>query len=664
MGIANILVFTLPGQHYDLSAEAVTEPEMSKEKPPTPDDVIIVGAGVCGLASSLRFARKGLSVRLMESQALTAWGRQKRNVIVDSHSAGYLVSLGIEQSRLPPVKSMRVGRKGEPRLKLDFDAEQVRCSKPEEDIDVWLQRRDWVSIVALGELQHALLALVEEEPLITVQFETAALDIEQDGDVIDVTTAQSRHRGRFVLICDGGSRTSLSKRLKVSRKVHSRNRMSFAVAALETPQPAQARMGIYGDYWYGLFSSGETISCALPAGNRQGNAAEHLRELGYLGPLVEPPMEIDIAVTEADRLHLGERIVIAGDAAGTSDPRTGLGLQMALFWSDLVARHLRIDTLSICQPKYEKESRRANRRRVEGELALLNLADQAGSTTQLAAADAVIDFLKRIRLHSTLNFRPTDGRRAFELESRITSAGQLSMVAGAIEYECLSGKLRISQRADMIRLHLRNATIVQKIGGRSVGRIRLRKVCADLPAEMASSLLAEAYRQPLPATHIDLSLKACETLTLGPLMFRVNQPSDLRIDITSRQPQRISIHIDTGCLELLNLTALGDQPALRCTGWLKTLDALTGRRLHTVIDRAGAVAAREIRRIGIDRHQNGSCTVTLAFPFELRVALNREESEALVADMLSFVPLSRDAIGNAQHVRNLQLLLGAEAANG
>jgi 2-polyprenyl-6-methoxyphenol hydroxylase-like FAD-dependent oxidoreductase len=397
--------------------------------------ILIVGAGMCGLTTALAIARLGIAVTVLDKRqggsepasvaaidavaselaalqarapldptALPAaletmrkrlqpvWGRKERNVLIDSATLQYLAALGVNVADFPPMQHIAINSMdGDFVLHLSLGATPLAASAPAIAAEQVILQRDFVVQPTLGDLERRVLATVCAHELIDVHFDHRVLGVHEDSACVTVSTCHGPMTAELVIIADGAAASSVSRRLRHQppnpRCVIDSEPISIAVLR------AQAGEQLHGidtalaftwttftdDGWRGVFCNGKNLTFAvsdpLPGQNHHSEALRVARSWGCTAPLVEPPFKVHGEVAIARSPVSGQRIVLAGDAAQSGNPRFGLGVQYAVFWARIVADWLAGSTRTVSHPQvrdYERMALATAARRTDYEKAWLD----------------------------------------------------------------------------------------------------------------------------------------------------------------------------------------------------------------------------------------------------------------------------------------------------
>lgn len=700
-------------------------------------DVLIVGAGCCGLATAIGLQRQGLEVTLLElrqhprrskrelEQVRAAirsddprrypdasriwqgiWGCQQRNVIMDSHCVRHLQSLGVCPDDLAQVRYSLMRDSSGPTVRFEYSERTEPAETLSLDLEQMLLNRDWTCIAPLGVLEHALFDQATSLPGVQVLFGTAATGLSESAGRVEVRTDSGEFTARFVVITDGGGKSSLAGRLGVKRKIYKQDRMSFAVVEQtrkgKTPEGAFVEMGFNQPHWYGIFGSGRAVSGAIPIDRKQNSsdsfpALDYLRERGWHGRLVEPPIEIDILTAEAREICLSPGVVLAGDAAATGDPRSGLGFQMAMYWSRFVCHQLDRESLTVKPKAFRSEGARIAGRRRSGELGLLDLYD-AGmhvpvELSALTFSSSVLNALSKLDLDLE---RDTGGRFAGKIRARlaeksgepdkqehiagllrflgvieiagkfrlrtdvdakgnlllcgrITAKRTITIRAGAQTLVFHEGRLSLRFGNRRWRLLVEDGVARQLLKKKAVGSFAVERLRVNIPNQFVNRLTAyiPSFFESLPCLPVTMCthIEAGNSLSIGSLEFAANGAMRIAIQIHATPNLEVRLKILEGRIRLAGLGEEMSRRPITATRWVRELGALLGESVNEVVDAVTGIAAIGLREVRVQYAADGSAIVSIHFPTALEFAVAAEEANEIVTELFEFSQLSRIATG-------------------
>ena len=374
--------------------------------------VLVVGAGLAGLASAMFLAQRGVEVLLVERRSGTslfprAVGQNQRTM--------ELLGFGGLAEQVPTVTPTLS------KLRVRVAAGLVGPSFHEEIPDP-ITGLDVVSPAGLGsagqDKLEPLLRRRAEELGAELRFDTELLSLYQDGDGVTVTLRgrnderAAEVRADYVVAADG-HRSGVRATLGVDR--HGPGSLGHSVSIIfdadlgDLVDPALPTLHVlHNDQGSGLFT---TIDYAIdrhlysvnydpetgasPGDFTTERCIETIRsitELPDLQPQIKAVAPWEMAAMVADRFRVG-RVLLAGDAAKVTPPSGGLGGNTAIGDAYDLAWKLAAVLDSVAGPQlldtYDAERRPIAERVVSEALQLLSARRPASATEHTEAADDI-----------------------------------------------------------------------------------------------------------------------------------------------------------------------------------------------------------------------------------------------------------------------------------
>ena len=408
----------------------------------TDGTVLIVGAGICGLACALALAKQARRVRVLEARLdprsergchafavaeretlhandalargdlhaanehfsfadlsrTSVWGSRNRNILFDSHSLGFLRSLGVRVDDLPPLRSFDTHLGAElPSLHIRYGPRETVTVAARLDAPTLMAQRDPVAVAALADVEFALREAVESEPLTELHYDSPVVACSETSDAIEVSCAGAEPAtitGQLLVVADGAGNRSLSRRLSLARAERGAATVDIAVFRCD---PADKVLGhrlsdawldaqALPDGWVVFLSSGKgllTVNLRRIGGSSGLAALDIARRAGVRGTLLEPQASVRYSLDRAQRFVHGARTVVVGDAACRASPAWAFGAQFALLWAQMIAdlyvagpQH-GVDQSALA--RFAEEAERVADSRLEFERSALELVDSTNA---------------------------------------------------------------------------------------------------------------------------------------------------------------------------------------------------------------------------------------------------------------------------------------------
>lgn len=354
----------------------------------------MIGAGVCGLTSALGLARHGFRVTVLDKrgdgsgvtgvrelaladqlldQANASsvdpanigellqrsrdiqnryWGLKDRNVLIDTHTLEYLASLGVDVDGFPHLGCMAIeSMEGAFSISADMVPRGIEPTNEMLHAGRVLVQRDFSSQPSLGALERRIRKRLDGQQDIEILFDHRVVGVDCRPDGVRVETAdRGQLSADFVIVADGAAASSLSRGSLAEKTVHHTEPISVAVFKAVSGQRLCNRdtassfthTSFGARDWIGVFCNGEIVTIAVndpcPADSNASAAIQRVQEMGFQAPLSEAPFKVSAEISTADRFAAGDRVLLAGDAAMTGNPRFGLGVQYSILWAQHIER--------------------------------------------------------------------------------------------------------------------------------------------------------------------------------------------------------------------------------------------------------------------------------------------------------------------------------------
>lgn len=719
----------------------------------------MVGAGTTGLACALVLAERGIAVTVLErrldalvpagekalkaaaaaleagnnldpgSEAAAAayrkvrqlrnryWATSERNVLLDEHTQKYLGALGVDVSALPNLEFIKFcGMPGGPSFSTELGRRSIVFEADGLHARRMIYQRNWRSLVPLSMLQRLLREATDKQPLIELRFDVAAAGIEQ-GDQVQLQLAGGDVlTSDYLIVADGGGRASVLEALGLERRVDHEEHCNFGVFASAPDISLFGRPttsvfsynALLDDGWIGVFCTGRTFSIAvnatLPDGGPAPTAFERLTALGVQGRFVEPPVSIRVEVASLDHCFAGDRVIFAGDAAMSGNPRFGLGVQFGLLWAQALSRALDEGLLDAGHEAalagYAAEGVRIASERAQYELPWLDILDATVADEEnfidaaMSAAffESVVDFdltmtpegndrligLKAIMDFSAASSGPLEpltqvfqqlGRAELSCLLRWTlcerggraqiSADQpVIMRMGSETIAATQGQLSLERESEGWRFHLRDALInlvsipqsAAEGANTSETVMAIAHLSMSVPDGFIDQMMARLPHR-LPALGllkndgyvIRVGLRDGQEISWGPMQVRFSGNPLLRMELNHGDGRavRMLLVMERGQMEPLTVTSFSRASGLSSARWLASLSRLTGGAFDGSIDTWAGMLGRQIRRIEFRLKDDGSALTTFGSGLGFSTYLSSRDVTSLQEQLLKAAVLAR-----------------------
>ena len=313
-------------------------------------DVVVVGAGPTGLFAAIEAKRKGAGKVIVLERRGAVRTREQTLTLVDDVVAR-LAEAGVDLSQVSQVANRveLITRSG---LKVRFpllpgiagssrllSAGGVLRSAISNGLG--FERTN----IATNKLEGALLARARELG-IEVHYDSRVHAVREDGETVRATVIREGEsvevRGRFMAVTDGAHSPTLAGLGLIPKPVSGENRMMWAVfdqpgnrtlvkralpgwgslrriRAITIPGPDTTAVGI-----------DIPKEAVLDDQQREELAYQTAEKLGVKGKLIGKPSDFIAQLTRAEKVVIGKRVFVLGDAAHTSTPFAGMGVNSAL----------------------------------------------------------------------------------------------------------------------------------------------------------------------------------------------------------------------------------------------------------------------------------------------------------------------------------------------
>jgi hypothetical protein len=511
-----------------------------------------------------------------------------------------------------------------------------------------------------------------------------------------------------VIIADGGTMSSLTHGL-ATKQVHHSEPISVAVLQANPDQrlvghdPTESftHTSFSKEGWMGVFCNGKTVTVAVndtyPTDPYTSTAIERVREAGYHAPQTEPPFKVTAEVAIADRFSVGGRVLLAGDAAMTGNPRFGLGVQFGVLWAQYIDRifgESEHGTRPIDTGKYEAAGREITDLRRTFEIAWLSIiTDFARDQWTLSDPDVMAFMLSastgfalsvdsadnRLRISAALRFdfknaaveKDTPAITALRSFGEIVLSADLNihlqLETGGddivfashavlstehpirLEFEgegwiIDQGRFEFRRERDGWTIDISDIEARRDAGEESVprrlalGRIRIN--CPDALLDQFMGFAPETLTR-LPSADrpvaITLDLVENSELVWGPLKVRARNRPRIRMLLTGNRKgtARFAIKLVSGNLIPSDFTGYARNSGIGSLRWMTQLSALSAGLLDPVINGWAAVAGSMIRGMYLDFEPDGSAVATMESIPPVSILLPKVDVDRLRSVMLN-----------------------------
>ena len=702
-------------------------------------EVVVIGAGVCGLTTAIALVRHGISVCVIEQRkdpesaagvsslrdaaALldqanslflngeypdellhqTArirrkyWGTYARNVMMDSHSLAYMEYLNVPTDAISKITHLNLnGPPDGPTFSVAFPERKIQPEINGLNIERMLLQRDWAALAALGDLEQCLLTFLRQQSGATITFGCTALAVTELKDIIEIHTNQSTLEAQLVIVTDGGGKGALSRKL-ATRKVHNRELISLsvleadsntAICGLETGT-VFSHSTLTDDGWIGIFCSGKTVSTAVNVRGFNSTSSyaawQTLNKLGLKTAFIEPPIELYVEVAETDNVLPGTRIILAGDAAMSGNPRFGLGVQFGLAWAQLLEQTLtKTDQLlALDSDVYLARSAEIIDKRREFELAWMEMVDNSiRDKSQLSSylvSAAVLQSLEtfsvdysvrgksatynfrlvldaqlipeaddspvamflrqigRFTIDADLKFKENKKSEHYRLSAKLTDRNRLDLKFGDEHVSICSGRLDFLRDKSGWTISVDSASGFQTSQGEFETEFPFHQLTLHVPDDFLDmAILQASQRSELfldKQFEAQLSIKDARKISWGPLDLRMIDSPKLSVRLMPGPV--IEVVFKRGQVIPINVTEFAHHSTLSGTRWLSGVSRLSGGLLDPVVNQVARVAASTIKALSIKLNRDETALITFHGLVPISIRLNKTDARRLRIDLLN-----------------------------
>jgi ubiquinone biosynthesis UbiH/UbiF/VisC/COQ6 family hydroxylase len=303
----------------------------------SPHDVIVVGAGVVGLAASLALAQTGLKVALVAREQRMHSAPQgafdPRVYAITPKVLTWLESLGVgalfDRSRMQPFSAMQIGAGAAPR------AAQLHLSAYESGVDTL------ATLMEESQLLYALwTAVAVAREVSTIQGTVEGLE---QGATSSVVTVSGRRLSARLIVAADGSASPMRALAAIDAQTHDYGQAAV-VAHFDSDQ---SHRGVAWQ-WFGsddvlalLPMPGHAVSLVWSQPTERAMQyvqdptlldaalAARIAQTGWQLTRTSPPQAYPLRRIHVERLWRGW-VVLLGDAAHVVHPLAGQGLNLGL----------------------------------------------------------------------------------------------------------------------------------------------------------------------------------------------------------------------------------------------------------------------------------------------------------------------------------------------
>jgi 2-polyprenyl-6-methoxyphenol hydroxylase-like FAD-dependent oxidoreductase len=305
---------------------------------------VVVGGGPAGLAAAILAKRNGANEVVVLEKRGTARSRSQV-VMLDEATVRDLIHLGLdpyEDGLLTRIEDVSVcdaeGILAAPAL-LGAHGLFDNFPQPITDVDELTFRRRLHATVSINRLEAALAETAMRQG-VRVVFDAEVSAVSQDDDSARVTVGGMAIRADYVVVADG-SHSPTSEHLGIHRHLVGEPRrvvgalfsggsrgLRWRVSGEDSEAPEAFRMGTSE-----VTSVGVPLPADIDAHDEaavRAFAERTAKKLGIDAPLVRAPTVFTTQEGRAERVVVGKRIFLVGDAVRSVSPKTGLGINFAL----------------------------------------------------------------------------------------------------------------------------------------------------------------------------------------------------------------------------------------------------------------------------------------------------------------------------------------------